>query len=120
MRNLVTILLAFHVLMANVAHSIEYIVPGGITAFHGPLPVQLEVHVIQNPANGDYTCFLFEPQGRDTFRFNWCVDEGVRAFLVPSNAPISLQTILQGKYPELKLPQAFAPDVPFYVGFYTG
>ena len=32
----------------------------------------------------------------------------------------SLQAILQGNYSELQLPHAFEPDIPFYVGFYTG
>jgi hypothetical protein len=98
------------------------IVPAGITAsrWAGSGPGRLELHVIQNPSDGDYTCFMFEPQGRDTFDFNYCLDEGVRAFLVPSNAPISLPPILQGNYPELKGRQAFEPKIPFYVGFYTG
>ena len=104
-----------------VAGSSEYIVPGGITAYKsGVGSGGLDVHVIQDPANGDYTCFLFQPLGRDTFQFGYCTDEGVRAFLVSSNAPITLQTVLQENYPELKLPQVFPTGVPFYVGFYTG
>lgn len=98
-----------------------YIVPRGITAFErGRVPSPVEVHVIQDPTSGDYTCFSFEPQGRGTFEFNRCLDEGVRAFLVPGNAPISLQAILENKYTELKQREVFQAEVPFYLGFYTG
>jgi hypothetical protein len=99
-----------------------YLVPGGITALRGigPGPGRLGVEIIQKPSDGDYTCFMFEPQGRNTFDLGYCLDEGVRAFLVPSNAPISLPTILEGNYPELKGRYAFEPEIPFYVAFYTG
>lgn len=99
-----------------------YLVPGGISALRrgNAGPGALEVRVIQKPTDGDYTCLTFSPQGRDTFSFNHCLDEGVRAFVVPSNAPISLKAILEKRYPELRAPQVLEPDVPFYVGFYTG
>jgi hypothetical protein len=101
--------------------SSAFIVPAGITALrHGLTPGELEIHVIQDPATGDDTCMSFQPQGRDTFGFSYCLDEGVRAFLVSSNAPLSEQTILQGNYPRLQQNQAFEPGIPFYVGFYTG
>lgn len=111
---------AFLKLAVDVDPAPGFIVPAGITASRrGFPPGELEIHVIQDPTSGDYTCMSFQPQGRDTFAFSYCLDEGVRAFLVPSNAPISEQTILQGNYPRLQI-QAFEPDIPFYVGFYSG
>lgn len=46
----------------------------------------------------------------------------VRVFLVTSNAPVSLQPILDNAYPELTTPNnyTFANGAPFYLAFYTG
>jgi hypothetical protein len=104
-----------------------HIVPGGIKVGLGP-PGCLEVDVAKS-TNLDYTCFLFLPQGypgprqlTNAFTFNVCLDEGVRAFLVSSNNPITLQAILETNYTVLKYSgnQVFEPGIPFYVGFYTG
>jgi hypothetical protein len=112
---------------AHQANSQGLIVPGGITA-RVWVPGELEVDVAQS-TNLDYTCFLFitvgfpsPPQLTNVFTFNVCLDEGVRAFLVSSNDPISLQPILQTNYTELRYggTQVFEAGVPFYVGFYTG
>jgi hypothetical protein len=112
---------------AHQVNSQGLIVPGGITAEGGP-PDWTVVIVLQS-TNLDYTCFAFmlegypaPPQHTNVFTFDGCLDEGVRAFLVSSNDPISLQPILERNYTELchGLYQVFEPGVPFYVGFYTG
>jgi hypothetical protein len=101
-------------------HSQGYIVPNGVTILPGP--TRSEIHVIQNPTNGDYTGFTFDSQGGDTFLFNPFLDEQVRTFLVSANDPVSLQPILSHAYPELTYPNtyAFSQGNPFYLGFYTG
>jgi hypothetical protein len=126
--NIRSTLLVFLLLAAaHQGYSQGHIVPGGITARVGP-PTVLEVDVLQS-TNLDGTCFMFMPEAypaprhnTNVFTFNVCLDEGVRAFLVPSNAPFSLQPILQTNYTELKYggTQVFERGVPFYVGFYTG
>jgi hypothetical protein len=84
------------------------------------------VTVIQNPVNGDFTGFSFNPQSADTFALSFLVDEGVRTFLVSPNNPISLQAILSQNYSEIDgffggpSYQTFTEGIPFYLGFYTG
>lgn len=50
------------------------------------------------------------------------LDEGVRAFFVSANDPITFQAIQSHAYAELTYPNAysFADGEPFYVGLYTG
>ena len=50
------------------------------------------------------------------------VDEGVRAFFVSANDPITFQSIQSHAYAELTSPNtySFADGEPFYVGLYTG
>ena len=102
------------------ASSQSYLAPGSITAHE----LQgggggLDVRAIQAPTNLDY-CFAFLPEGfplpaqtSNVYTFNVCLDEGVRAFLVASNVPIST---------ELRVGEnrVFQPGVSFYAGFYTG
>ncbi len=100
-----------------------YIVPNGVTIFPGnSTGAGSEIHVIQNPTNGDYTGFNFTPQGASTFLFNPFLDEGVRTFLVSFNDPISFQSIEAQDYTELTYPNgySFAVGSPFYLAFYTG
>jgi hypothetical protein len=103
-------------------HSQGYIVPNGVN-YGGYIPsIGSAIHVLQNPSNGDYTGFNLPPQGANTFSFLPFADEGVRVFLVSSNAPISLQPILSQNYVELGYPPdnyLFEDSIPFYVGLYT-
>ncbi len=99
-----------------------YIVPNGVT-YAGYTPtLGAEIHVLQNPTNGDYTGFTLPPQGADRFLFNPFTDEGVRTFIVAPNDPVSLQPILASSYTELTVPNSygFANGSAFYLGFYTG
>jgi hypothetical protein len=99
-----------------------YLVPNGVRYNGYTTGLGSEVHVIQNPANGDYTGFNLKRQGADAFSFSVFVDEGVRAFVVSANDAISLQAIQSQGYTELAYssPQVFYQDDPFYLGFYTG
>jgi hypothetical protein len=116
---LVLVLLA----AAHQGNSQGYILPGGISPIVATPPLGLMLTV--QSTNGDYTCFIFIPEGDpgppNVFTFAGC-NEDVRAFLVSSNDPISLEPILETKYTELwyGLYQVFEPGVPFYIGFYTG
>ena len=104
-------------------HSQGYIVPNGVTyAGYFPPLVGYEIHVIQNPANGDYSGFSLNPVSANTFQFLPFVDESVRTFLLAFNDPVSLQPILSQSYTELTYPNTyiFNSGIPFYVGFYTG
>lgn len=113
------------------------IVPNGVlTNYSGAfLPGEISVlHNPNNPSNGfAYTGFALKPSSKtpptvftNTFRFDYILDVGVRVFLVPSNAPISLQPILSQTWTEL----VYSPNLsdgyvfnnaqPFYVGLYTG
>ena len=103
-------------------YSQGYLVPNGVTyAGYSPF-TGAEIHVLQNPTNGNYTGFSLPPQGGNIFLFNPIVDEGVRTFLVSPNDPISLQPIQANSYPELTFPNTyfFANGATFYLGFYTG
>jgi hypothetical protein len=99
-----------------------YIVPNGVT-YIGTTPFGgSEFHVIQNPANSDYTGFLLPPQVVNTFSFGVFLDEGVRVFLLSPNDPVSLQSIQANSYTELggASSYTFSPNTPFYVGLYSG
>ena len=110
-------------------HAQGYIVPNGVTygGFNG---VGYAVNVIHDPTNGYATGFFLDPVGKtpptstytNTFRFDPLVDIGVRAFLVSSNDPVSLQPILAHSYTELVglNSYVFSSGSPFYVGLYTG
>jgi hypothetical protein len=85
---------------------------------------------LQNPTNSDYTGFILRPRFKTPpsayytiFSFDPAFpDEGVRTFFASPNDPISLQAIQANSYNELVLGNlyGFDPDVPFYLGFYTG
>ena len=109
-------------------YSQGYVVPDGVTyASYGS---GYEIHVLQNPTNGNYTGFGLPGQGMtppsnvytNTFMFYPLADEGVRAFLVSFNDPISLQAIQTAGYSEMTYPNTyiFEEGAPFYVGLYTG
>jgi len=102
-------------------HAQGYIVPNGVS-FPGFNGLGYETRVLQNPTNSDYTGFLLTPQNASTFQFAVFLDEGVRTFLVSSNASISLQPIQANAYTELNSPNnyTFADGMPFYLAFYTG
>ena len=117
------------VFTANVrAPSQGYIVPNGVS--YSSAGLSAVVHVLQDPTNSDYTGFIMRPQFKtpgssyySIFSFDPAApDEGVRAFLTSSNDPISLQAIQANSYNELTYGSlyGFDPDVPFYLGFYTG
>jgi hypothetical protein len=108
-----------------------YIVPNGVSDL-GYNGYGYEIHVTQNPANGDYTGFLLSPI---TIRPPFLPDpnlfivtlflvnggNGVRIFMVSLNDPISLQPILSNNYTELGSSGRDMPNgAPFYLGFYTG
>jgi hypothetical protein len=103
------------------------IVPNGITYSSAGLTAAIDV--LQNPTNSDYARFLLRPRFTTPpqvyvtiFSFDLPPGESVRAFLVSSNDPISLQPIQAGSYLELSSGgfYGFDLDVPFYLGFYTG
>jgi PEP-CTERM motif len=100
-------------------HAQGYLVPNGVTAVH--IADNVDVRVIQNPTNGDYTDFRLAPVGVNGFIFSSASDEGVRVFLVSLNDPMSQQAILTSGYTELMNPNGygFDEDSPFYVGLYT-
>jgi hypothetical protein len=99
-----------------------YIVPNGVTYAGYSPSLGAEIHVLQNPTNGNFTGFALPPQGGNTFLFNPIVDEGVRTFLVSLNDPVSLPAIAANTYTELLFPNTyfFANGSTFYLGFYTG
>lgn len=69
----------------------------GYIVLNGILSGVNNVFVRQNSTNAsfaDYTGFELQSQTTTTFLFNPVVDEGVRTFLVSSNASISLQPIM--------------------------
>ena len=100
-------------------HSQGYLVPDGVT-YAGYIPgAGSEIHVIQNPANLDYTGFFLFSPGGDTFSVGVFLDGGVRVFLVSQNDPVSLPPILAQNYTELGS-SVFPDGIPFYVGLYTG
>ena len=117
---LICIMFAFCLFGGARLQSQGYIVPNGIGSSSSGS--RFSMGVIQNPSNGDYTCFDLVRQGANGFLFNPCLDEGVRTFLVLPNVPISLQPIIANNYPELTFPDSyvFADRTPFYLGFYTG
>ena len=111
-------------------HSQEgYIVPNGVTYSTNSGPLNAVIHVLQNPADSDYTGFILRPRFKTPpnvyytiFSFDPFPDEGVRTFLASPNDPISLQAIQANSYTELTSGNfyGFDLDVPFYLGFYTG
>ena len=103
-------------------HSQGYIVANGVTYAGNTPGLGTEIHVLQNPTNGDYTGFTLPPRIGNRFLFNPLLDEGVRTFLVSSNDPISLQPIMANSYSELTYPNTYvlANGSTFYLGFYTG
>lgn len=99
-------------------YSQGYIVPNGVTQ---PFPGMSAFSVITNPTNGNSTSFVFVSQSVNTFQFGTLLDEGVRAFLVSPNQPVSLPPILANSYTELiGGTYTFANGSLFYVGLYTG
>jgi hypothetical protein len=103
-------------------HAQGYIVANGVTYAGSTPSLGAEIHVLQNPTNGDYTGFSLTPQGGNAFLFNPFVDEGVRTFLVSFNDPVSLQPVQANNYVELTYPNSYVFSIgqPFYLGFYTG
>ena len=102
-------------------HSQGYIVPNGVIYGGGSSNVGSIINIIQNPTNGNYTGFFLWAQGSGTFQFDPYLDEGVRAFLVALNDPVSLHAIQSAGYTELLFPNTylFSEGIPFYVGLYT-
>ena len=102
-------------------HAQGYIVPNGVT-FLGFNGAGYEIHVLQNPTNGNYTGLSLLPQHSTSFQFSPFADEGVRTFIVSSNQPVSPQPILANNYIELTYPNSyfFANGPTSYLGFYTG
>ena len=110
------------------AHSQGYILPNGVS--YSTAGLGAVVHVQQSPANGDYSGFILRPRFQTPgspyytiFSFDpGAPDEGVRAFFASANEPISLESIRTGAHTELVLGNdyGFDPDLPFYLGFYTG
>lgn len=98
------------------------LVPNGITIGNDFPGHGTQVKVLQDPGFGNYTGFFLVPQTRTTFTFEPLLDEGVRTFRVPFNAPITESFILSGSYEELSYPNtySFANLSVFYLGFYTG
>lgn len=110
------------------AHPQGYILPNGVTYSSGGL--NAVIHVQRSPTNSDYTGVILRPQFKTPgspystiFSFDPVApDEGVRTFFVSQNDPMSLEPIRAGSYSELTFGSfyGFDPDVPFYLGFYTG
>lgn len=110
------------------AHAQGYILPNGVT--YSSAGLNAVIHVQQSPTNSDYTGFILRPQFKTPgspyytiFSFDPGVpDEGVRTFFVSQNDPMSLEPIRASSYSELAFGSyyGFDPDVPFYLGFYTG
>jgi hypothetical protein len=114
---------------ATVAHvqAQGTIVPNGIT--YSSAGLTAVIHVQQSPTNSDYAGFGLRPRFTTPpqvyvtiFSFDLHPGESVRAFLVSSNDPISLQAIQAGSYLEMASGglYGFDLDIPFYLGFYTG
>jgi len=110
------------------AHPQGYILPNGVT--YSSAGLSAVIHVQQSSTNSDYTGFILRPQFKTPgspyytiFSFDpGAPDEGVRTFFVSQNNPMSLEPIRAGSYGELVFGSyyEFDPDVPFYLGFYTG
>ena len=116
----VAMLLAFSATLRLPAQG--YIVPNGVVD-SGFVPwVGYEIDVLHDPTNLYYTGFALGPTSGDEFLFDPIVNVGVRAFLVTSNTPISLQPILSQSWTELTFPNTyvFSNGVPFYLALYTG
>jgi hypothetical protein len=123
MKAILSTALAFLFGAAFQVHSQGYLVTNGVTyAGYFPPFFGSEMHVIQNPANGDYTAFFLIPASGDMFKFDHALDEGVRVFLVSLNDPVSLPAIQTSSYTEMLYPNSYVFDdgVLFYVGLYTG
>lgn len=126
MRFLIVLGIAFAGIMQ--AHSQGYILPNGVS--YSTAGLSAVVHVQQSPTNGDYSGFILRPRFLTPgspyytiFSFDpGAPDEGVRTFFASANEPISLESIQTGAHTELVLGNnyGFDPDVPFYLGFYTG
>lgn len=103
-------------------YSQGYIVPDGITYAGYTTGFGADIHILQNPTNGDFTGFTLPPQNEQTFLYNPVLDGGVRTFIVSANDPISLQPIIMGRYTEMTYPNTYVFSVgeTFYLGFYTG
>lgn len=113
---------AFPLAAALPAFGQGYIVPDGITYAGYTTSIGADIHILQNPTNGDFTGFTLPPQNEQTFLYNPVLDGGVRTFIVSANDPISLQPIIMGRYTELTYPNTYVFSVgeTFYLGFYTG
>jgi len=101
-------------------HLLGSLVPNGVTMV--PYGNYFDIHVVQNPANGDYTTFGFRSESANTFSFTTAVDEGIRVFQLSPNDPVSLQSIQTRSYTELGGAPSyqFADGTVFFVGLYTG
>ena len=99
-----------------------YLIPGGVTDEGFIMGLGHPIRVIQNPANGDFTDFVLQSGGGNTFSYSSALDAGVRVFLVQPGDPVSLQPILSQSYTELLYPTTyvFNAGIPFYVGLYAG
>jgi hypothetical protein len=100
-------------------HAQGYLVQNGVTFVPGNLP---ETRVLQNPTNGDYSGFLWQSQGANSFAYLPLLNFGVRTFLVSPNDPVAFGPISAGAYTEVKNSGSyvFANGTPFYLGFYAG
>lgn len=117
--NIKCILITFYLGAILKCFSQGYIVTNGVTflGFNGQF---YETHVVQDPKSMDYTGFILVQQS-DKYSFSSFADEGVRAFIVSPGDPISLQAIVDLKYPELaSVNLTFDKTIPVYLGFYTG
>ncbi len=105
-------------------HSQGYIVPNGITIKPGGTTGAGSEIDVQGPTS--HSGFNMEPLfglPPNTFNFASFADEGVRAFFVNYNDPVSLQSIQTQNYTDLGSsgnPWTFKNGTPFYVGLYTG
>lgn len=106
-----------------------YLVEDGVIMNYSGAALEDELSVMRDPTNLYYTGFALHPSGKtqptfytNTFSYDYILDVGVRVFLTPTNAPVSLQPIMAGDYTELTYPNSYVFDEgsPFYVGLYTG
>jgi hypothetical protein len=108
--------------LTSQAFSQGTIVPNGVT-YQGYTPYIGDLFFVrQNGTNADYSGFFLGPAGTDTFVFESLTDEGVRAFVVPVYAPVTLASIQAQSYPELTNSSTylFANRSSVILGLYTG
>ena len=98
-----------------------YLVANGIS-FGGNAGFGFTVTVLQSPTSGDYGVVFLYPKGGNNYDFSTTLDQGIRAFVVSANDPISVQSITANSYPELTYPNTyfFPNGSTFFLGFFTG